>query len=174
MPTLYKTPGVFIEELAAAGPIEAVGTSTAAFVGPALAGPMNKPVKITNWTQFITQFGILAVTDGQVELSPYSTYPRQLYMPYAVRGFFENGGTTCYVVRVGTGVRAFLDLEDRADEPATAPPLPTQAPPCTSRPKKKAQPGTLSPSRWRMIAWARPRSPALAPTSAPPRKADCR
>lgn len=128
MPTLYKTPGVFIEELPAAGPIEAVGTSTAAFVGPALAGPMNKPVKITNWTQFITQFGVLSQVDGRSELNPYSTHPRHLYMPYAVRGFFENGGSTCYVVRVGTGVRAFLELEDRADQPETAPPGPTPAP----------------------------------------------
>jgi phage tail sheath protein FI len=132
MPTLYKTPGVFIEELQAAGPIEAVGTSTAAFVGPALAGPMNKPVKITNWTEFTTKFGAPTQVDGRVEVSPYSTYPRHLYMPYSVRGFFENGGSVCYIVRVGTGVRAFLDLEDRADQAATAPALPT--PPPTSAP----------------------------------------
>ena len=134
MPTLYKTPGVFIEELQAAGPIEAVGTSTAAFVGPALAGPMNKPVKITNWTQFVTKFGAPTLVDGRVEVSPYSTFPRHLYMPYAVRGFFENGGSVCYIVRVGTGARAFLDLEDRADQPATAPPPATLPPSSTPLP----------------------------------------
>jgi phage tail sheath protein FI len=131
MPTLYKTPGVFIEELPAAGPIEAVGTSTAAFVGPALAGPMNKPIKVTNWTQFTTRFGTPTMVDGRVEVSPYSTHPRHLYLPYAVRGFFENGGSTCYIVRVGTGARAFLNLEDRADELATAPP-PATAPPSSA------------------------------------------
>jgi phage tail sheath protein FI len=128
MPTLYKTPGVKIEELPAVGPIEAVGTSTAAFVGPALAGSMNEPTKITNWTQFVAKFGMDVQVDGGIQRSPHSSFPRRLYMPYAVRGFFDNGGTTCYVVRVGTGVRASLDLEDRADEPPTGPPSPTPTP----------------------------------------------
>ena len=49
----YTTPGVFIEEIPATGPIAGVGTSTAAFIGPALFGPINIPTRITNWTQLI-------------------------------------------------------------------------------------------------------------------------
>jgi uncharacterized protein len=104
----YTTPGVYIEELPAIGPIEAAGTSTPAFLGPALSGPINAPVKITNWTQFKNTFG------------GYMIGPPRFYMAYAVKGFFDNGGTVAYIVRVGTGVRAYLDLADRANIPGIA------------------------------------------------------
>jgi uncharacterized protein len=96
----YRTPGVYIEELPATGPIAGVGTSTGGFIGPALSGPLFTPTKVTNWTQFKDVFG------------EYIVSPRQ-YLAYAVRSFFENGGTTAYVVRVGTAVRAFKDVPDR-------------------------------------------------------------
>lgn len=94
----YKTPGVYIEELPAAGPIQGVGTSTAALLGPAQDGLINVPTKITNFTEFRRTFG---------------GYINGRYLAHAVRGFFENGGTVAYVTRVGTAVRAFLDLDDR-------------------------------------------------------------
>src|SRR5205807_1555539 len=97
MATKYTTPGVYIEELPAAGPIEGVGTSTAAFIGPALKGPIKVPTEVTNWTQFKDTFG------------DYITTPRQ-YLAYAVEGFFKNGGTVAYIVRVGTARRASLNL----------------------------------------------------------------
>jgi len=103
----YRAPGVYVEELTVAGPISGVGTSTAAFIGPALRGPTGKPVKITNWTQFATQFG------------GYITAPRR-YLAHAVRGFFDNGGTVAYVVRVGTATRASLELDDRGTRATTA------------------------------------------------------
>lgn len=96
----YKTPGVYIEELPATGPITGVGTSTAAFIGPALKGPINMPTKITSWSQFKESFG------------NYITAPRH-YMAYGVEGFFKNGGTIVYIVRVGTATRAFFELDDR-------------------------------------------------------------
>src|SRR5207248_6852098 len=95
-----KAPGVYIEELPATGPIAGVGTSTAAFLGPTVDGPTGVPTKVTNWTQFKTTFG------------EYLAFPR-LYLPHAVRGFFDNGGTIAYIVRVGTAAPAFLDLADR-------------------------------------------------------------
>jgi phage tail sheath protein FI len=99
MPT-YKAPGVYIEELPATGPISGVGTSTAAFIGPALDGPINVPTKITNWSQFKDNFG------------GYISAPRH-YMAHAVEGFFRNGGTVAYIVRVGTAARAGRSLDDR-------------------------------------------------------------
>ena len=52
MPT-YLTPGVYVEEIPSASkPIEGVGTSIAAFVGLAPGGPVNTPMRISNWTQF--------------------------------------------------------------------------------------------------------------------------
>ena len=98
---IYTHPGVYVEELPATGPIQGVGTSTAAFIGPAVAGPMREPTKITNWSQFVDTFG--------------GYFPQQprMFMAYAVRGFFENGGTEAYVVRVGTAVQSYRDLAAR-------------------------------------------------------------
>src|SRR2546430_254408 len=96
----YTYPGVYIEELPAAGPIAGVGTSTAAFIGPALDGPLLTPTKITNWKQFKDTFG------------EYVTTPQRQYMAHAVEGFFKNGGTVCYIVRVGTAARALFEIDD--------------------------------------------------------------
>lgn len=98
-------PGVYIDEVSTGGPIAGVGTSTAAFIGPALKGPHFMPTRITNWTEFQKIFG--AYKDGA-------------YLAHGVRGFFDNGGTIAYIVRVGTGVRAHLDLADRGSPPGTA------------------------------------------------------
>src|SRR6266516_2455305 len=99
----YTTPGVFIEEIPATGPIAGVGTSTAAFIGPALYGPIKVPTRVTNWTQFKTLFG------------DYPPDPaKRFFTPYAVRGFFSNGGTIAYMVRVGTAQTAKLNLNDRS------------------------------------------------------------
>ncbi len=96
----FKTPGVHVVELPATGPIAGVGTSTAAFIGPAQQGPVGVPTKVVNWTQFRDTFG-----------DYISTPP--VYLAYAVRGFFDNGGTTAYIVRVSTAKKAFKDLLDR-------------------------------------------------------------
>ncbi len=104
----YTTPGVYIEEIPTIGPIQPAGTSTPAFIGPALTGPMNTPVKITNWTQFKGTFG------------GYMVGPPRFYMAYAVKGFFDNQGSVAYIVRVGTAVRAWLELDDRGVAPGKA------------------------------------------------------
>jgi hypothetical protein len=102
----YKTPGVHIEEQPALGPIQPAGTSTAAFLGPALQGPSFVQPKVTNWAQFNNTFGN---TLG----GPYIVTPPR-YMAYAVRGFFDNGGTVAYIVRVSTAQAAWIELDDRA------------------------------------------------------------
>lgn len=95
-------PGVYIEEFTPGAPIEGVGTSTAAFLGPCSDGPLNEPTKITSWDQFLDRFGE----------SPSSGF----YLWYAVRGFFENGGKVCYVTRVSNATYAELVLKDHSDE----------------------------------------------------------
>lgn len=98
MATTYKTPAVIIEELPANGPIAGVGTSTAAFIGPAVKGPILTPTKVTNWSQFRDTFGDY--------IGP--TY----YLAYAVHAFFDNGGTVAYITRVATATRAWVELDD--------------------------------------------------------------
>jgi hypothetical protein len=93
-------PGVYIDEFTGGGPITGVGTSTAAFVGVASAGELDTPTKITSWERFREAFG---------------TYPVPGYqLWYAVRGFFENGGQTCYIVRASNGTYGSLMLQDRS------------------------------------------------------------
>lgn len=108
-----KTPGVYIQEILVPGPIPGVGTSTAVFIGPARQGPINAPTSLTNWTQFKDAFGL------SDDFGPY--FPTGgVYAPHAVRGFFDNGGTHCYFVRVATAARASRALNDRAGAPKAA------------------------------------------------------
>ncbi len=81
----YLSPGVFVEELSSGiKPIEGVGTSVGAFVGHAEKGPVGKAVAINNFGSFLRTFG------GFTPLG---------FLAYAVRAFFDEGGTSCYVVR---------------------------------------------------------------------------
>ncbi|QLH23630.1 phage tail sheath subtilisin-like domain-containing protein [Streptomyces sp. Rer75] len=83
----YLSPGVYVEEVASGSrPIEGVGTSVAAFVGLAPSGPLNTPTLVTNWSQYVAAFG--EFTDGY-------------YLAHSVYGFFNNGGSAAYVVRIG-------------------------------------------------------------------------
>lgn len=91
-----SAPGVYVIEQQSIAPITGVGTSTAAFIGlwadPATADPnmvaSGTIVLCTNFTQYTDSFGGYSATvAGQNTLA------------HAVRGFFNNGGTVCYVAR---------------------------------------------------------------------------
>ena len=103
-----KAPGVYIDEIDVPGPIAGVATAVAAFVGPALNGPIGEPRLVTNWTEFNTIFG-----DPDPLVGPYVVTPRS-YAANAVEGYFANGGSRCYFVRVGTAVRAWRAFQDVA------------------------------------------------------------
>ncbi|MFT5431192.1 MAG: phage tail sheath protein FI [Myxococcota bacterium] len=66
-------------------PLEMVRTGVAGFVGLTQKGPTNAPVRLTDYTQFRDIFGHL---------------PEETYLDTAIKGFFDNGGTECYVLRV--------------------------------------------------------------------------
>jgi phage tail sheath protein FI len=85
-----QAPGVYIiEESTGARPIAASGTSVAAFVGisPNPNALINDPTACENWGEFSSQF-----CEGANKTTP---------LAQAVRSFFQNGGTRCYVVNVG-------------------------------------------------------------------------
>ena len=111
MPT-YDVPGVYIEEQTNPGVITGVGTSTAAFIGPALRGAINDAVFITSFDEFLANYGIQQ-PDGS--FWPYITSPTNFFMAHAVRGFFENGGRQAYVVRVGTGAATTWSVQNQAN-----------------------------------------------------------
>src|SRR4051812_50080377 len=115
MPT-YLTPGVYVEEVPSANkPIEGVSTSIAAFVGLLPGGPVNTPMRISNWTQFAKIFGDPNNPDN-------GPFMEGAYMAHSVYGFFQNGGADCWVVRVGGGKR-------RGARPQAGPPAPAAPPP---------------------------------------------
>jgi phage tail sheath protein FI len=96
----YVRPGVHVQEVASGvRPIEGVGTSTAGFVGPTERGP-TLPRLVTSWAEFIRWFGD-------------TTDPAISFMPFSVRGFFENGGRRAFIARIaGEGARtATADLQ---------------------------------------------------------------
>ena len=89
----YLTPGVYIEEInTGPRPIEGVGTACAAFVGLAPDGPANKPVLITNWTQYVNTFG-REEPNGRRD-----PHMKGAYLSYSVYGYFLNGGGRCHAV----------------------------------------------------------------------------
>lgn len=113
---VYLSPGVYVEEVPTTPPISGVGTSTAGFIGavdPGVTMPfkpgrpldpanivaadrftlvgMNDPQLVTSFEQFKNKFGDFQT--GNATLAN------------AVFGFFNNGGTRCYVSRI-------LDITD--------------------------------------------------------------
>lgn len=89
----YLSPGVYVEEFESGGkPMEAVGTSTAGFVGLAMRGPVEGvPQLITNFSDFKRTYG------GYLSENEYGEYR---FLAYAVEHFFVNGGSRCFVARV--------------------------------------------------------------------------
>ena len=118
-----RVPDVYIDEIQLPGPITGVGTSTAAFIGPALAGPPNKPTLLTNFTQFLDSFGP-DVSDldpnDPARLDPNRAYiaTPAVFVTHAVRGFFDNGGSACFFVRTSKAHQASLALDDETNAPA--------------------------------------------------------
>jgi len=138
----YLAPGVYVEEVpSSVQPIAGVGTSTAGFIGEVANGvtmppqpgrfvsdSLGNPVKdslgnltpltytvatagepqlVTSWEGFKTRFG-----DFQAGNST---------LAHAVYGFFNNGGTRCWVARLGaaldpTGVTDALAAFEAIDE----------------------------------------------------------
>ncbi|MGZ6838866.1 MAG: phage tail sheath family protein [Frankiaceae bacterium] len=100
-------PGVYIEEFTPASPIEGVSTSIAAFIGIAEKGPILEATILTSFDAFTDTFG--GPLDG----------PQPYYLPLAVQGFFANGGTIAYVIRVGAATPARAELKTRDTAPKT-------------------------------------------------------
>ncbi|MFN7741684.1 MAG: phage tail sheath family protein [Cyanobacteriota bacterium] len=112
----YSSPGVYVEDVQpAVRPIAGVGTSTAGFIGvvpsdivmpdkPDGSGakytvfPAGKPLLVTSWNDFIINFGEIKAENAN--------------LAHAVFGFFSNGGTRCWVIRVA----AQTDLDSLTDE----------------------------------------------------------
>src|SRR5216683_2685886 len=88
----FKTPGAYLWTQPEERPsLHRVRTDIAGFVGYVERVPVPPPdeaampYRVTSYEEFVSQFG---------------GFIRSAYLAYAVRGFFENGGTTCWVMPV--------------------------------------------------------------------------
>jgi phage tail sheath protein FI len=89
----YLSPGVYVEEISGPEPIAGVSTSTTGFVGMTVRGPSSGlPQLVTSFPEFVRTFG---------EYLPDTTaFHEYRYLPYAVKGFFDNLGQRAYIARV--------------------------------------------------------------------------
>ncbi|GAB4514478.1 MAG: hypothetical protein Tsb0020_33010 [Haliangiales bacterium] len=111
MATSYLSPGVYVEEVdRGSKPIEAVGTNTVGFIGESSKGPVNESILITNWSQFVKTFGDFEHCS--------------VAFAHGVYGFFNNGGSRCFVVNVGAPADAEVSAsaDDKKDDKAKAAP----------------------------------------------------
>jgi uncharacterized protein len=108
----YLAPGVYVEEVPSTNkPIEGVSTSTAGFVGVTQRGPVNDPTLVTSFAEFSRTFG---------DHLDHRVFTRDRdKLPYAVDGFFANGGQRVYVSRI-VGEQATFAAVDLYGEPAGA------------------------------------------------------
>lgn len=109
----YFAPGVYVEEVdRGSRPIEGISMSVAGFVGftEDVRGDADlfKPLLITNWNQYLDCFAKPG-SDGFTDFDAY--------LPFAVQGWFQNGGGRCWVVSIGTKLPG--STAPRAEETAT-------------------------------------------------------
>jgi phage tail sheath protein FI len=92
----YLAPGVYVEEVdTGSKPIEGVSTSTAGMIGVTERGPLNVPILVTSYGEYVRWFG------ERLRMDLYSNgSDRHCYLPQAVEGFFTNGGKRVFIVRV--------------------------------------------------------------------------
>ncbi|MEL6855363.1 MAG: phage tail sheath C-terminal domain-containing protein [Cyanobacteria bacterium J06607_13] len=103
----YFAPGVYVEEVSRGSrPIQGVNLSVAGFVGftEDIRGDAEafEPILITSWSQYLENFA-KSGSDGFTDFGAY--------LPFSVKGWFENGGGRCWVVSLGT------KLPTREDSP---------------------------------------------------------
>ena len=113
----YLSPGVYVEEVdRGPKPIEGVGTAMAVFVGftekaqlaetvdgeTVTRDLLGKAQLVTNWSQYAERFG---------------GFVQGAYLPHSVYGYFQNGGTRCYVLSIKTIPRAQAALLNSAGTP---------------------------------------------------------
>ncbi|MDB4927865.1 MAG: hypothetical protein JWM10_349 [Myxococcaceae bacterium] len=105
-------PGVYVEEVpSGARAIESVGTSTAIFVGETERGPLD-PTSIKSVNDYERIFG------GYQRHTAVVGLPQRLTLRDSVEAFFQNGGTSAYVLRAAGGT---MDVGARSAVIAASP-----------------------------------------------------
>ncbi len=81
----FRPPGVYATFAAPERPaLEVADTRVTGFTGLSQKGPLNQPVRIANWDEYVEIFG----------------YTDQFFLSDSVYAHFRNGGGPCWIVRV--------------------------------------------------------------------------
>jgi uncharacterized protein len=117
----YVTPGVFVDETPLYPPsITGVATSTCAFVGPTLAGPVGRVSEtLSSFADYTASYGGM---DKLVFAGDANALYSRNYMAHAVQAFFDNGGARLHVVRVAFDAQEYgaaLQALDAVDDIST-------------------------------------------------------
>ncbi|HNZ44272.1 MAG TPA: phage tail sheath family protein, partial [Bacteroidales bacterium] len=119
MATSYKTPGVYVEEIAKFPPsVAEVETAIPAFIGftaqakKIIDGDLKeKPTRITSLLEYEQYFGQgpdfipgnIELNDNNMPVADNCTLTNSKFLLYdSIRLFYDNGGGACYIVSVGT------------------------------------------------------------------------
>ena len=78
-------PNVTLTEVAADQPITGIAAGISVAIVHADRGPVGTPILVTSWAQYVEWFGY---------------YRTDSYASYSIRGFFNNGGRSLWVIRV--------------------------------------------------------------------------
>jgi uncharacterized protein len=81
----FRPPGIYQTFSVASKPdLTAADTRVVGFVGLTEKGPLNQPVRVTSWEEFVETFGTT----------------QDHYLTASVEAFYRNGGGACWVLRV--------------------------------------------------------------------------
>lgn len=103
----YLAPGVYVEETSfRSKSIEGVSTSTTAFIGPTLKGPVMPRNASERWNatpELLTSFADFERIYGGYESLTFGSTTSVNYLAHAVQAYFNNGGARLYVGRLYKG-----------------------------------------------------------------------
>lgn len=132
MAAVYKTPGVYVEEISTLPPsVAEVSTAIPAFLGHTEKAPASKMARIGTLLEFEQLFGgpsrvkfsVTVTNDKPTAISRTANDDYLLY--HAISHYFKNGGGACYIVSVGSYAEAIakdaftagIALLETEDEP---------------------------------------------------------
>jgi len=84
---MYNAPGVYIQDIVSGSQLTQASSSVGILIGVTRSGVVNVAQKIGSWTEFIDKYANGLDTP----------FLENSYLPYAVYGFFANGGKELYV-----------------------------------------------------------------------------
>jgi phage tail sheath protein FI len=97
-------PGVYVVETPpVARAMTAASTSTASFIGMTERGPTGEAMLVTSLTEFFDKFGSFTTKN---KMGIKGAQENDVYLPYAVWSFFQNGGSKCYIIRIAPNANA--------------------------------------------------------------------